>query len=92
MLLTKAMALDHADQGIRVNCICPGSVDTPMLRSEMEELGGYDKAAPIFAAKHPLGRISTPDEVAQAVLYLVSDAASFVTGVSLPVDGGRSAG
>lgn len=92
VLLTKAMALDHADQGIRVNCICPGSVDTPMLRSEMEEFGGYDKAAPIFATKHPLGRIATPDEVAQAVLYLVSDAASFVAGVSLPVDGGRSAG
>ena len=91
VLLTKAMALDYADAGIRVNCVCPGSVDTPMLRSEMEDLGGYEQAAPIFAAKHALNRISSPEEVAHAVLYLVSEAASFVTGISLPVDGGRSA-
>ena len=92
VLLTKAMALDHARQGIRVNCICPGSVDTPMLRAEMEALGGVEKALPKFAAKHPLNRISTPEEVAEAALYLASDAASFITGVSLPIDGGRTAG
>ena len=92
VLLTKAMALDHARQGIRVNCICPGSVDTPMLRAEMEALGGVEKALPKFAAKHPLNRISAPEEVAEAALYLASDAASFITGVSLPIDGGRTAG
>ena len=91
VLLTKAMALDHAEQGIRVNCICPGSVDTPMLRGEMEALGGYEEAAPVFAAKHAMNRICSPEEVAYAALYLASDASSFVTGISLPVDGGRSA-
>jgi NAD(P)-dependent dehydrogenase (short-subunit alcohol dehydrogenase family) len=91
VLLTKAMALEHAAQNIRVNCICPGSVDTPMLRSEMEEQGGVEKARPVFAARHPLNRICSPEEVAQAVLYLVSDASSFVTGVALPIDGGRTA-
>jgi len=92
VLLTKAMALDHAGQKIRVNCICPGSVDTPMLRGEMDALGGREKALPKFAAKHPLGRISTPEEVARAALFLASDEASFITGASLPVDGGRTAG
>ena len=92
VLLTKAMALDHAHQNIRVNCICPGSVDTPMVRREMEALGGAEKARPIFAAKHPLNRISTPEEVAKSVLFLVSDDASFITGASLAVDGGRTAG
>ncbi len=91
VLLTKAMALDHAAQNIRVNCICPGSVDTPMLRAEMEELGGIEKMKPIFAARHPLNRISSAEEVARAVLFLASDEASFITGVALPIDGGRTA-
>jgi NAD(P)-dependent dehydrogenase (short-subunit alcohol dehydrogenase family) len=89
--LTRAMAIDHAGQGIRVNCVCPGSVDTPMLAAEMEDLGGRSIQEPKFAARHPLGRIATPVEVARAVLFLASDAASFVTGAALPVDGGRSA-
>jgi NAD(P)-dependent dehydrogenase (short-subunit alcohol dehydrogenase family) len=89
--LTKAMALDHAAQNIRVNCICPGSVDTPMLESEMRELGGIETELPKFASRHPLNRISSPQEIAQAVAYLASDDASFVTGIALPVDGGRSA-
>jgi NAD(P)-dependent dehydrogenase (short-subunit alcohol dehydrogenase family) len=92
VLLTKAMALDHAPQHIRVNCICPGSVDTPMLDGEIEALGGVEKARPVFVAKHPLNRISTPEEIARAALFLASDDASFVTGISLSVDGGRTAG
>lgn len=92
VLLTKAMALDHASQNIRVNCICPGSVDTPMLRQEMEELGGVEKLRPVFESKHPLGRICTPEEVAKAALYLASDDSTFVTGCSLVIDGGRTAG
>jgi len=92
VLLTKAMALDHASQNIRVNCICPGSVDTPMLKQEMEELGGVEKLRPIFEAKHPLGRICTPEEVAKAALYLASNDSAFVTGSSLAIDGGRTAG
>ncbi len=91
VLLTKAMALDHAAQNIRVNCICPGSVDTPMLRAEMEELGGIERMKPVFAARHPMNRISSAEEVAHAVLFLASDEASFITGVALPIDGGRTA-
>jgi NAD(P)-dependent dehydrogenase (short-subunit alcohol dehydrogenase family) len=89
--LTKAMALDHAAQNIRVNCICPGSVDTPMLENEMMDLGGSEIELPKFAARHPLNRIATPQEIARSVAYLASDDASFVTGIALPVDGGRSA-
>ncbi len=92
VLLTKAMALDHARDGIRVNCVCPGSVDTPMLRQEMEELGGADQVRHLFEDKHPLGRVSRPDEIAQAMLYLASDDSAFVTGHALAVDGGITAG
>jgi NAD(P)-dependent dehydrogenase (short-subunit alcohol dehydrogenase family) len=92
VLLTKAMALDHAPDGIRVNCVCAGSVDTPMLQGEMEEMGGADAVRHLFEQKHPLGRIASPDEIAQAVLYLASDDAAFVTGAALPVDGGLTAG
>jgi NAD(P)-dependent dehydrogenase (short-subunit alcohol dehydrogenase family) len=89
--LTKAMAIDHASQNIRVNCICPGSVDTPLLENEMKDLGGVEAQLPKFAARHPLNRIASPDEIARAVAYLASEDASFVTGIALPVDGGRSA-
>jgi NAD(P)-dependent dehydrogenase (short-subunit alcohol dehydrogenase family) len=92
VLLTKAMALDHAPQNIRVNCLCPGSVDTPMLRREMEEMGGEATVRSAFEAKHPLGRICTPEEVARAVLYLASDDSAFVTGSALVIDGGLTAG
>lgn len=89
--LTKAMTLDHAAQNIRVNCVCPGSVNTPLLENEMNDLGGVEVQLPKFAARHPLNRIASPQEIAQAVAYLASDDASFVTGIALPVDGGRSA-
>ncbi len=92
VLLTKAMALDHARQGVRINCVCAGSVDTPMLRGEMEEMGGIDMVRPLFEDKHPIGRIATPDEIATAVLYLASDEAGFITGTALPIDGGITAG
>jgi NAD(P)-dependent dehydrogenase (short-subunit alcohol dehydrogenase family) len=92
VLLTKAMALDHASQNIRVNCICPGSVDSPMLRRVMETMGGGEKARTIFATKHPMKRVSQPQEQARAALFLASDDASFITGAALAVDGGRSAG
>ncbi len=89
--LTRAMAIDHAAQNIRVNCVCPGSVDTPLLENEMNDLGGVEVQLPKFASRHPMNRIATPEEIARAVVYLASDDASFVTGVALPVDGGRSA-
>lgn len=92
VLLTKAMALDHARQGVRINCVCAGSVDTPMLRGEMEEMGGAEAVRHLFEEKHPIGRIATPDEIASAVLFLASDDAAFMTGVALPIDGGLTAG
>ena len=90
--LTKAMALDHGAQNIRVNCICPGDTDTPMLRVEARQLGENEKTFLDDAANRPLQRIGTPQDIAQAVLYLYSDAASYVTGSTLVVDGGGLAG
>ena len=85
-LLSRAMAIDHAKQGIRVNVICPGPTDTPMLRKAMtsEELDA-------FAKTFPMGRLGQPDEIANAALFLASDDASFVTGSLLYVDGGQTA-
>lgn len=91
VLLTKAMAIDHGPR-IRVNCICPGDTDTGMLRAEASQLGEAADRFLADAAKRPLGRVGTPEEVAQAVLYLASDASSFVTGTALVVDGGGLAG
>ena len=90
--LTRAMALDHGAQNIRVNCICPGDTDTPMLRVEARQLGENEKTFLYDAADRPLQRIGTPLDIAQAVLYLCSDAASYVTGSTLVVDGGGLAG
>jgi len=92
VLLTKAMALDHGSQGIRVNCICPGDTDTAMLRQEAAQLGEPVDRFLADSARRPLGRLGRPEEVAQAALYLASGAASFVTGAALVVDGGGTAG
>ena len=92
VLLTKAMALDHGPQGIRVNCICPGDTDTAMLRQEAAQLGEPVDHFLAGSAQRPLGRLGRPEEIAQAALYLASDAASFVTGAALVVDGGGTAG
>ena len=92
VLLTKAMAIDHGPQKIRVNCICPGDTDTPMLRSEAQQLGAETGRFLREAAQRPLQRVGAPEEIAQAALYLASDAASFVTGTALVVDGGGLAG
>lgn len=86
--LTRAMAIDHGPQGIRVNCICPGDTDTPMLRSEARQLGLDEAAFLEEAADRPLHRLGTADDVAQAVRYLASDEAAWVTGAVLVVDGG----
>lgn len=93
-LLTRSLALNHAQENIRVNCVCPGTIDTPMAYANFAQAG--DEAAQrerleAMKAKHPMNRFGTPDEVAAAVLYLLSDAAGFTTGVALPVDGGRLA-
>ncbi len=88
VLLTKAMAIDHGPQNIRVNCICPGDTDTNMLRNEAQQIGETENAFLADSAKRPLGRVGKPEEIAQAALYLASDASSFVTGTSLVIDGG----
>jgi NAD(P)-dependent dehydrogenase (short-subunit alcohol dehydrogenase family) len=92
VLLTKAMAVDHGPQHIRVNCICPGDTDTGMLRQEARQLGEREDRFLAESAHRPLGRVGRPEEIAQAALYLASDAASFVTGTALVVDGGGLAG
>jgi NAD(P)-dependent dehydrogenase (short-subunit alcohol dehydrogenase family) len=92
IIMAKAMAIDHGGQGIRVNCICPGDVDTPMLPVEAE-IRGLDWATFLArAAIRPLGRIGTVEEIAKAVLFLASDESSFMTGAALVVDGGGVAG
>lgn len=91
--LTKAAALDLAGFGIRVNCVSPGGIDTPLLR-ETRFAGVADPGAAVaaFGAAHPLGRIGRPSDIASAVLFLASDAAEWITGTNLVVDGGISAG
>jgi NAD(P)-dependent dehydrogenase (short-subunit alcohol dehydrogenase family) len=92
VLLTKAMAIDHGKQNIRVNCICPGDTNTAMLRSEARQLGEPEDRFLADSARRPLGRVGTPEEIAQATLFLASDAASFITGGAVVVDGGGLAG
>ncbi|MBI3733209.1 MAG: SDR family oxidoreductase [Chloroflexi bacterium] len=90
--LTRAMALDHAAQGVRVNCICPGDVDTPMIDDEAYQLKETRELRLIGGAERPLGRIGTAEEIARAVLFLASGDSSFMTGAVLVVDGGNTAG
>jgi NAD(P)-dependent dehydrogenase (short-subunit alcohol dehydrogenase family) len=86
--LTRAMAIDHGPQGIRVNCICPGDTDTPMLRSEAHQLGLDETAFLEESAERPLNRLGTGEDIARAVLYFASDDSAWVTGSTLVVDGG----
>jgi NAD(P)-dependent dehydrogenase (short-subunit alcohol dehydrogenase family) len=85
-LFTKAMAIDHAKQGVRVNALVPGATDTPMIRKALTP-----EALEALAASHPIGRLGRPEELAKAVLFLASDDASFVTGTAMYVDGGQAA-
>jgi NAD(P)-dependent dehydrogenase (short-subunit alcohol dehydrogenase family) len=89
--LTKALAVSYATRGIRVNCICPGWVDTPMNRRLAEELGGMDQLTPIILRQQPNGRMLSTREIGNAVAFLASDDASGITGAALYVDGGASA-
>lgn len=90
--LTRAMAIDFGPDRIRVNCLCPGDTDTPMLRDEARQLSQDEAGFLAQAARRPLGRIGTPQEIAQAALFLASDASSYMTGAALVVDGGGLAG
>jgi NAD(P)-dependent dehydrogenase (short-subunit alcohol dehydrogenase family) len=86
--LTRAMAIDHGNHNIRVNCVCPGDVETPMLLSECAQLGEDREAFLREAANRPLARVGTPDDIANAVLFLASPMSSWITGAALVVDGG----
>ncbi|MFZ3340482.1 MAG: SDR family oxidoreductase [Terriglobales bacterium] len=86
--LTRAMSLDYANKGVRVNCVCPGAIDTPMLRWAAGLSDDPEKVIQTCNHMHPLGRIGRPEEVADAIAYLASPMASFITGAALLVDGG----
>ena len=90
--LTKCLALDHALDGVRVNCICPGRVETPFFTARLREYPDPEKAYLELAATHALNRMGRPEEIAAAAAYLASDDAAFITGSALIIDGGLSAG
>ena len=91
--LTKALAIECARKGVRVNCVCPSTIDTPMLDKGVGRRGRDKETFLELAAKaNPMGRIGRPEEVAAAILFLASDDASYITGVALPIDGGMWAG
>ncbi|MEO7811232.1 MAG: SDR family oxidoreductase [Usitatibacter sp.] len=87
---TRALAIDHVKQGIRVNCVCPGTVDTPSLEGRIKAFADPAKARQDFIARQPLGRLATAEEIAETFVYLVSDESSFMTGQAVYVDGGMS--
>jgi NAD(P)-dependent dehydrogenase (short-subunit alcohol dehydrogenase family) len=92
VVMTKAMAIDHGPQGIRVNCVCPGDTVTPMEHADAQARGMTWDAYVAGASDRPLRRMGEPDEVALAALFLACDESSFITGAALPVDGGGVAG
>ncbi|MEO6803308.1 MAG: SDR family oxidoreductase [Granulicella sp.] len=89
--LTKAIAVDFVTKGIRCNAICPGTVETPSLQERVSAQGDYDTVRAAFIARQPMGRLGTPEEIANAALYLASDESSFMTGQALVIDGGWTA-
>ena len=89
--LTKAVAKDFVEQGIRANSICPGTVDTPSLHDRLRATGDYEQAHKEFIARQKMGRLATADEIAALVVYLASDESSFITAHDFVIDGGWSA-
>lgn len=89
--LTRKLAIDYALHGIRVNCLCPGSIRTPMVEQNLRLYPDAEEQLQQTIAQHPLGRIGTPEDVAFGALYLASDESSFVTGTALVIDGGLTA-
>ena len=86
--LTKSVAKDYVTKGIRCNCICPGTVESPSLHDRLHATGDFDKAMADFIARQPMGRIATPEEIAALVVYLSSDESAFTTGQAHIIDGG----
>jgi len=87
---TRALAIDHVKQGIRVNCVCPGTVDTPSLGDRINAFEDPVQARKDFIARQPMGRLAVAEEIAETFVYLVSDESSFMTGQAIFVDGGMS--
>jgi NAD(P)-dependent dehydrogenase (short-subunit alcohol dehydrogenase family) len=92
LMLTRATAVDFAKDNVRVNCICPGAIETPMLRDMLKLAPDPEEAEAELVRKHALGRIGTPEEVARVALFLASDDSSFMTGTAVAVDGGMLGG
>lgn len=90
--LTKSVALDFVTKGVRVNCICPGTVDSPSLHDRLRAMGDYDEARRAFEARQPMGRIGTAEEIAHLAVYLGSDESAFTTGQAHVIDGGWAVG
>ena len=88
--LTRSLALDLAPDGIRVNAVCPGTVDTPMVAAMMSNAASHEAAMEVSHQKHPIGRIAQPGEIADVIAFLAGPASRFMTGMAVPVDGGRS--
>jgi NAD(P)-dependent dehydrogenase (short-subunit alcohol dehydrogenase family) len=89
--MTRSLALDHAAEGIRINCLCPAAIDTAMTRDYLDTVADRGAVEAAIVAKHPLGRMASAEEVAAAAVFLASRHAGFITGAAIPVDGGRSA-
>jgi NAD(P)-dependent dehydrogenase (short-subunit alcohol dehydrogenase family) len=90
LAFTKSMAVDYAADNIRVNCLCPGTVDTPSLNARLSAKGNIEEMRKQFIARQPLRRLGNAEEIAKAALYFVSDDAAFITGTALQIDGGMS--
>jgi len=92
VLMTKAMALDHARENIRINAVCPGDCETPMMEEDARVRGmEREEAWRRWAEDIPLGRMGTAQDVAHLVVFLASERASFITGAAIPIDGGNTA-
>jgi 2-keto-3-deoxy-L-fuconate dehydrogenase len=89
--LTKSVAADFIGRGVRCNAICPGTVESPSLEERLRALGDYEKARAAFIARQPIGRLGRPEEIAELVVYLASDMASYTTGQIHVIDGGWTA-
>ena len=90
--LTKSVAIEYVSEGIRCNCICPGTVDTPSLHQRLQDTGNYDKAMKDFTSRQPMGRLGKAKEIANLAIYLASDESKFTTGQAHVIDGGWSTG
>lgn len=88
--LVKSVAIDFVAEGIRINAICPGTVDTPSLQARLRATGDYERALREFVARQPMGRLGTAEEIAALAVYLASDESAYMTGTALTIDGGLS--